>query len=57
MPLETMLSILWSVTFLGEHIGWLQAAGGTLILIGAMLAFERLGRCVPGRWKAMTPLK
>ena len=58
MPLETMLSILWSVTFLGEHIGWLQAAGGTLILISAMLAFERLGRLrVPGRWKAMTPLK
>ncbi len=58
MPLETMLSIIWSVTFLGERIGWLQAMGGSLILISAVLAFERLGRLrVPGRWKAVFPLK
>lgn len=58
MPLETMLSIAWSLTFLGEQIGWLQAVGGILILISAILAFERLGRLrVPGRWKAVFPLK
>lgn len=58
MPLETMLSITWSLIFLGERIGWLQAMGGLLILISAILAFERLGRLrVPGRWKAVFPLK
>lgn len=58
MPLETMLSIIWSLTFLGEQVGWLQAVGGALILTSAALAFERLGRLrVPGRWKAVFPLK
>lgn len=58
LPIETMLSVIWSVLFLNEQIGWHQALGGILILTSAILAFARLGRLrVPGRWKAIFPLK
>lgn len=43
-PLETMLSVIWSVLFLHERLAPWQLAGGVLILISAALAVERLGR-------------
>ncbi len=43
-PLETLLSVLWSILFLGERLTPLQAAGGALILASALLAIQRLGR-------------
>lgn len=43
-PLETMLTVVWSVLFLGERLAPVQVAGGLLILASALLAFRRLGR-------------
>jgi len=43
-PLETMLSVIWSVLFLGERLQAWQVIGGVLILASAVLAIERLGR-------------
>ena len=43
-PLETMLSVIWSVLFLGERLAAWQLLGGVLILASAVLAVERLGR-------------
>jgi drug/metabolite transporter (DMT)-like permease len=43
-PLETMLSVIWSVMFLNERLAAWQLAGGVLILLSAALAVERLGR-------------
>ena len=51
-PLETLLSVLWSVLFLGDRLLPLQLAGGTLIAISAALAAQRLRRARwPARWK------
>ncbi|MFN8445181.1 MAG: DMT family transporter [Caldilineaceae bacterium] len=58
LPVETVLAVIWSIIFLHERIAWQQALGGLLILTSAILAFERLGRLrVPGRWKAILPIK
>jgi drug/metabolite transporter (DMT)-like permease len=43
-PLETMLTVVWSVLFLGEQLAVVQMVGGVLILSSALLAFRRLGR-------------
>jgi drug/metabolite transporter (DMT)-like permease len=43
-PLETMLSVLWSVLFLHEQLAAWQLLGGVLILASALLAVQRLGR-------------
>ncbi len=48
-PLETMLTVLWSVLFLAERLSPLQWLGSGLVIISAMLAMQRLKRV---RWRA-----
>ncbi len=43
-PVETLLSVIWSMLFLGERLAPLQVVGGALILVSALLAVRRLGR-------------
>jgi drug/metabolite transporter (DMT)-like permease len=43
-PLETLLSVIWSIIFLNEQLAPLQLVGGALILVSALLAVKRLGR-------------
>ena len=43
-PVETLLTITWSMLFLGERFAPLQWVGGLLILASALLAIQRLGR-------------
>ncbi len=53
MPIETLLSATWSITLLGESMGTGQLIGGTLILISALLAAERLTHVQwRPRWRA-----
>jgi drug/metabolite transporter (DMT)-like permease len=40
-PLETLLTVIWSVTFLSERLTFWQWAGGGLILASALLAARR----------------
>lgn len=47
-PLETLLTIIWAMLFLGERLSLLQWAGGLLVLASALLAIQRLGRA---RWR------
>lgn len=42
-PLETMLSVIWAVAFLGERLSPWQLVGGALILFSAALAVQRFG--------------
>ena len=42
-PLETLLSVIWSILFLHEGLGAWQIAGGVLILVSALLAVRRFG--------------
>ena len=52
IPLETLLSVIWSVVFLGDQLQPLQLAGGALIAISAALAAQRLRRTRwPARWR------
>ncbi|MEZ4662405.1 MAG: DMT family transporter [Caldilineaceae bacterium] len=48
MPLELLLTILWSVLFLKERFSPLQMVGGVLIIISALLAIKRLRQA---RWR------
>lgn len=48
MPTETMLSVLWALLFLGEHLSVMQTLGAGLIVASALLAAERWGQ----RWRA-----
>lgn len=48
IPLETLLSISWSVLFLAERLTLWQGVGGMLILASALLAINRFNRA---RWK------
>ena len=41
-PLETFLSVVWSLLFLGEHLTPLQWLGGLLVMVSAALAIQRL---------------
>lgn len=43
-PLETLLSVFWSVIFLQERLSAWQWLGGIFILISAILAAKRLSR-------------
>lgn len=43
-PLETTLTVTWSVLFLGEWLTPLQWVGGLLVLSSALLAIQRVGR-------------
>ena len=47
-PLETLLTVIWSLLFLQERLSVVQWAGGGLILFGAGLAGPRLHRI---RWR------
>lgn len=41
VPLETLLTVIWSTLFLSEKLSAWQWAGGALILFSAILAIER----------------
>lgn len=43
-PVDILLTIVWSLLFLGERVQALQWLGGSLILLSAMLALLRLNR-------------
>jgi drug/metabolite transporter (DMT)-like permease len=43
-PLETLLTVIWSLAFLSEWLTPLQWLGGAFILFSALLAIQRLGR-------------
>jgi drug/metabolite transporter (DMT)-like permease len=43
-PLETFLTVVWAVTFLGDRLSLGQLAGGALIILSAVLAVRRLRR-------------
>lgn len=43
-PVETLLTVIWSVAFLGDRLTVAQVAGGALILVSAVLAVRRLRR-------------
>lgn len=43
-PLETFMTVIWSVSFLSERLSLQQWLGGGLILASAVLAIQRLGR-------------
>jgi drug/metabolite transporter (DMT)-like permease len=53
VPVEMLLTVTWSVLFLGERFTGVQLAGGTLILLSAVLSVVRLKR-VP--WRATTEM-
>ena len=41
-PLEILLAVIWSVSFLGERLTAAHAVGGLLILVSTLLAIQRL---------------
>jgi drug/metabolite transporter (DMT)-like permease len=47
-PVETLLTVVWSILFLHERFTPIQWVGGALILTSAALAIQRLGRA---RWR------
>ncbi|MFQ5408285.1 MAG: DMT family transporter [Anaerolineales bacterium] len=52
-PLETLLSVGWSILFLYERLAALQLLGTVLIIASAGLAVRRLGRVRPRlKWRA-----
>lgn len=54
-PLETLLSVIWSVALLNEHLAFWQWLGGGLILLSAALASPRVW---PARWTGrLSPTK
>lgn len=51
-PLETFLTVVWSMLFLGERLSPLQWLGGVLVMSSALLAIQRLGRATwRPRWR------
>ena len=40
MPIETLLSVVWSIGLLGESMQVSQGLGGALILLSALLAAQ-----------------
>jgi drug/metabolite transporter (DMT)-like permease len=51
-PLETLLTVIWSVLFLHERLTFWQWIGGAFILASALLAVRRLNRARwPPRWR------
>lgn len=53
VPVEMMLTVTWSALFLGERFTPVQAVGGALVLLSAVLAVARLKR-VP--WRSTTEM-
>jgi len=51
-PLETLLTVIWSLLFLGERLTLPQWLGGGLILVSGLLAVRRLSRVRPPAAKA-----
>jgi len=52
-PLETMLTVIWSVIFLAERLSPLQWLGSLLVGTSALLAIRRWGRAgLRLRWRA-----
>lgn len=47
-PLETLLTVTWSMLFLDEWLTPLQWLGGSLVMVSALLAIQRLGTA---RWR------
>ena len=43
-PFETFLTVVWAMVFLGDRLSLSQLAGGTLIILSAVLAIQRLRR-------------
>ncbi len=43
-PLETLLTVTWSIIFLSERLAPVQVVGGIFVLASALLAVRRLGR-------------
>ena len=43
-PVETLLTVIWSMLFLGERLSPIQWFGGVLVLSSALLAVRRLSR-------------
>lgn len=41
-PLETLMTVIWSMLILGERLSLIQAVGGGLIFLSALLASNRL---------------
>jgi len=51
-PVETVLTVVWSMLFLGERLTPLQWVGGLLVLSSALLAIQRMHRVrLPMRWR------
>lgn len=51
-PVETLLSVIWSMLFLGERLSLVQWLGGLLILVSAVLAIQRLSIArIRPRWR------
>jgi drug/metabolite transporter (DMT)-like permease len=52
-PVETLLTIFWSMLFLDERLTAVQWLGGLLVLSSALLAFDQIKRVrLPIRWRA-----
>lgn len=47
-PLETVMSVFWAVLFLREKLTTLQWVGSGMVVVGTLMAVQRLGRA---RWK------
>ncbi|MDW8326087.1 MAG: DMT family transporter [Anaerolineales bacterium] len=57
VPLEVLLTVVWSFVFLGERLTGQQWFGGALILLSALLAWQRLQRVrVRTRPSSLSPL-
>lgn len=51
-PVETVMTVVWSMLFLDERLTSLQWVGGLLVLSSALLAIQRLRRArLPVRWR------
>ncbi len=49
VPLETLLTVVWSLVFLGERLSFFQQVGGGLIVASTLLAVQRMSRV--RRWR------
>lgn len=56
-PLEVLLTVIWSVLFLQEHLTLLQAIGGGFILSSMLLAMKRLRRARKISWRSRLRLR
>ena len=56
-PIETLLTITWSVLFLGEWLSLWQWLGGALILVSMLLAMRRIRRAQRIDWRARLRLR